>query len=103
MRRGGGGLVTALRSLVLHHDVTWIASALTDEDRVVASEHAGVSFDEPPYRVQLVPHDEAAFDWYYNVAANPTLWFLQHYMWGLPYAPDVDSACTTRGSTATCR
>jgi trehalose 6-phosphate synthase len=94
-RRGGGGLVTALRSLVLHHDVTWIASALTNEDRVVASEHGGAPFaetwrDGSPYRVQLVPHDEAAFDWYYNVAANPTLWFLQHYMWGLPYAPDLD-------------
>jgi trehalose 6-phosphate synthase len=35
-RRGGGGLVTALRSLVAHHDVTWIASAMTDEDRAVA-------------------------------------------------------------------
>jgi len=94
-RRGGGGLVTALRSLVLHHDVTWIASALTDEDRAVASEHEGAPFEETwrdgsPYRVQLVPHDETAFDWYYNVAANPTLWFLQHYMWGLPYAPDLD-------------
>ena len=94
-RRGGGGLVTALRSLVLHHDVTWIASALTDEDRAVALEHGGAPFDETwrdgsPYRVQLVPHNVAAFDWYYNVAANPTLWFLQHYMWGLPYAPDLD-------------
>lgn len=94
-RRGGGGLVTALRSLVLHHDVTWIASALTDEDRAIGSEHGGAPFaetwrDGSPYRVQLVPHDETAFDWYYNVAANPTLWFLQHYMWGLPYAPDVD-------------
>jgi trehalose 6-phosphate synthase len=94
-RRGGGGLVTALRSLVLHHEVTWIASALTDEDRVVAAEHGGAPFGETwrdgsPYRVQLVPHDPAAFDWYYNVVANPTLWFLQHYMWGLPYAPDID-------------
>jgi trehalose 6-phosphate synthase len=94
-RRGGGGLVTALRSLVLHHDVTWIASALTDEDRVVADAHGGAPFDESwrdgsPYRVQLVPHDPAAFDWFYNVVANPTLWFIQHYMWSLPYAPDVD-------------
>jgi trehalose 6-phosphate synthase len=94
-RRGGGGLVTALRSLVLHHDVTWIASALTEEDRVVAGEHGGAPFDESwrdgsPYRVQLVPHDPAAFDWYYNVVANPTLWFIHHYMWSLPYAPDVD-------------
>ena len=40
-RRGGGGLVTALRSLVAHHDVTWIASAMTDEDRAVAEEAGG--------------------------------------------------------------
>ncbi|HZS25233.1 MAG TPA: trehalose-6-phosphate synthase [Gaiellaceae bacterium] len=94
-RRGGGGLVTALRSLVVHHDVTWVASALTDEDRAVSQEHGGEPFDETwrdgsPYRVQLIPHDPTAFDWYYNVAANPTLWFLQHYMWGLPDAPDLD-------------
>ena len=41
-KRGGGGLVTALRSLVQYHDVTWIASAITDEDRRVAGE----TFDE---------------------------------------------------------
>ena len=40
-RRGGGGLVTALRSLVSHHDVTWIASAMSDEDRAVAVEAGG--------------------------------------------------------------
>src|SRR5206468_4545514 len=94
-RRGGGGLVTALRSLVAHHDVTWIASAMTDEDRVVSAEHGGGAFEETardgsPYRVRLVAHDASAYDWYYNVVSNPTLWFLQHYMWGLPYAPDVD-------------
>ena len=37
-KRGGGGLVTALRSLVQYHDVTWIASAITEEDRVAAGE-----------------------------------------------------------------
>ena len=40
-RRGGGGLVTALRGFLDHHDVTWIASAMTDEDRVVASDNNG--------------------------------------------------------------
>jgi trehalose 6-phosphate synthase len=94
-RRGGGGLVTALRSLVTRHDVTWIASAMSDEDKVVAEENGGEAFDETwrdgsPYRLRLVAHDPAAYDWYYNVVSNPTLWFLQHYMWGLPYAPDVD-------------
>jgi trehalose 6-phosphate synthase len=93
--RGGGGLVTALRSLVAHHDVTWIASAMSEEDRAVAGEHDGDGFDETArdgsvYRLRLVTHDPNAYDWYYNVVANPTLWFLQHYMWGLPYAPDLD-------------
>jgi trehalose 6-phosphate synthase len=93
--RGGGGLVTALRSLVSHHDVTWIASAMTDEDRTVAEEAGGEAVDEvardgSPYRLRLVVHDEAAFDWFYNVVSNPTLWFLQHYLWPLAYAPDID-------------
>ena len=93
--RGGGGLVTALRSLVAHHDVTWIASAMSDEDSAVAAEHGGDGFEETardgsPYRLRLVAHEPTAYDWYYNVVANPTLWFLQHYMWGLPYAPDLD-------------
>jgi trehalose 6-phosphate synthase len=87
--------VSALRSLVAHHDVTWIASAMSEEDRAVAGEHDGDGFDETArdgsvYRLRLVTHDPNAYDWYYNVVANPTLWFLQHYMWGLPYAPDLD-------------
>jgi trehalose 6-phosphate synthase len=94
-RRGGGGLATALRSLVSRQDVTWIASAMTDEDRVVAAENGGDAFDETsrdgsPYRLRLVAHDPAAYDWYYKVVANPTLWFLQHYLWALAYAPDID-------------
>ena len=94
-RRGGGGLVTALRSFVAHHDVTWIASAITVEDRAVADESGGeaveeVARDGSPYRLRLVAHDPAAYDWFYNVVANPTLWFLQHYLWALAYAPNID-------------
>jgi trehalose 6-phosphate synthase len=94
-RRGGGGLVTALRSLVTHHDVTWIASAMTEEDRAVAGEAEGEAIDEvawdgSAYRLRLIAHDPAAYDWFYNVVANPTLWFLQHYLWALAYAPDID-------------
>src|SRR5919106_240886 len=93
--RGGGGLVTGLRSLVSHHDVTWIASAMSDEDRVVAEEARGEAIEEAagdgsPYRLHLVPHDPSAYDWYYNVVANPVLWFIQHYLWGLASSPDVD-------------
>ncbi len=96
-KRGGGGLVTALRSLVTQHDVTWIGSAMSEEDRAVAAEHGGEAFDETfhdgsPYRLRLVPHDGAAYDRFYNVVANPTLWFIHHYMWGLANEPDLDPA-----------
>ena len=45
-RRGGGGLVTALRGLVRRHAVTWVASALGDEDRAVAAERGGEAVEE---------------------------------------------------------
>jgi trehalose 6-phosphate synthase len=81
-RRGGGGLVTALGPLVARYDVTWVANAMTDEDRVVAAE-AGGAFEETgrdgsPYRLRLVAHEPEVFDRFYNRFANPTLWFLQH-------------------------
>ena len=95
-KRGGGGLVTALRSLVRHHEVTWVASAFGDEDRLVAVEHEGRAFDETwgdgsPYRLRLVAHEPVVYERFYNVVANPTLWFMHHYMWGLAYAPDFDA------------
>src|SRR6476646_10859901 len=81
-RRGGGGLVTALRGLIAHHDVTWIASAMSDEDRAIAAEHDG-SFEETTrdghsYRLRLIAHDSPAYERFYNVVANPALWFVQH-------------------------
>jgi trehalose 6-phosphate synthase len=95
LRRGGGGLVTALRSLVAYHDVTWIASALSEEDVLVAEEADGqaiaqTSRDGSPYQLRLVAHDPQSYDLYYNVVSNPMLWFVQHYLWGLADAPDVD-------------
>jgi trehalose 6-phosphate synthase len=97
VRRGGGGLVTALRSLVTHHNVTWIASAITDEDARVAEEAGGAPMEEhardgSAYRLRLVAHERQAYDWFYNVVANPTLWFLQHYLWDLVHRPNLDRA-----------
>ncbi len=86
-RRGGGGLVTALSALTASRPVSWIASALTDEDAVVAAEGPYVDGN---LRLRLVEHDREEFDRYYNVFANPTLWFIHHYLWSLTLAPDVD-------------
>src|SRR5256884_8620303 len=92
-KRGGGGLVTALRGLVSHHDVTWIASAISDEDRNVARETIDeTARDGSTFRLRLVAHDESAYDWFYNVVSNPMLWFLQHYLWELAYTPSLDIA-----------
>ena len=94
VRRGTGGLVTALIGLASHRDVTWVASAMTDEDVHVAEEHDGKPFpvtapggDE--YRVKFVSSDPEAWDRFYNIIANPMLWFIQHYLWDLSNAPDI--------------
>ncbi|HSO01126.1 MAG TPA: trehalose-6-phosphate synthase, partial [Gaiellaceae bacterium] len=91
-KRGAGGLVTALAPLVSHHDVTWIASALSDEDRAVAAEGPvdEVAHDGSPYRLRLVDHEPDAYDRYYNVVANPALWFVQHGLWALKHEPERD-------------
>ena len=92
--RGTGGLVTALIGLASHRDVTWIASAMTDEDGAVAEEHGGRPFPvEAPgggiYNVKLVVSDPDAYDRFYNITANPMLWFIQHYLWDQSNAPDI--------------
>src|SRR3954451_22047049 len=92
VRRGGGGLVTALSGLVSHRDALWIASAMTDEDVAVSEERGGpvdLSIDGIDYRVLLVDSDGEAYDRFYNVIANPILWFIQHYLWDLSNAPDI--------------
>jgi trehalose 6-phosphate synthase len=94
-RRGGGGLVTSLRSLITQQDVTWVASAISPEDHVVALEGGNEPLEEragdgAPYRLRLVSHDPQAYDLYYNVVSNPILWFAQHYLWGLVESPNID-------------
>ena len=84
--------MTALSPLVSQHEVTWIASALSEEDRAVAA--AGrveeTARDGSSYRLRLVAHDPAAYDLFYNVIANPALWFVQHGLWALKREPEAD-------------
>ncbi len=93
VHRGGGGLVTALTGLVAARGGLWIASAMTDEDVVVAREADGepvaVELGDNSYDVLMVESDPQAYDRFYNVIANPILWFVQHYLWDLSNAPDI--------------
>jgi trehalose 6-phosphate synthase len=94
IKRGTGGLVTALIGLATHREVTWIASAMTEEDVVAAEENGGRPFpvsmpDGSEFKVKLVASDPQAYDRFYNIIANPMLWFIQHYLWDLSNAPDI--------------
>lgn len=69
---------------------------MSEEDRAVGAERGGSFVEETAdgasYRLRFVSHDPATYDRFYNVLANPTLWFLQHYLWGLGSAPDFGPA-----------
>src|SRR5947207_362719 len=94
IKRGTGGLVTALIGLASHRPVTWVASAMTAEDVTAAELHGGGPFpvttpDGDEYRVKLVASEAHAYEGFYNIIANPMLWFIQHYLWDLSNAPDI--------------
>jgi trehalose 6-phosphate synthase len=94
VKRGTGGLVTALTGLASHRDATWIASAMTDGDIEQARLQKGKPFTaQSPagieYQVRLVESEPEAYDRFYSIFANPMLWFIQHYLWDLSNAPDV--------------
>ena len=94
VKRGTGGLVTALTGLASHRDATWIASAMTEGDIAKARDQAGKPFiaQSPAggeYHVKLVESEPDAYDRFYSIFANPMLWFVQHYLWDLSNAPNI--------------
>jgi trehalose 6-phosphate synthase len=94
IQRGSGGVVTALMGLASHREAIWIASAMTDQDAEASRRAGGRSFPvQAPsgqeFQVRLVVSDPQAYDRFYNVVANPMLWFIQHYLWDLSNAPDI--------------
>jgi trehalose 6-phosphate synthase len=92
-RRGGGGLITALRDLVRHaEDVTWVCAANTDEDRAAARDEPYTTIEVAPghsCRLHLLDIEPEVHHAFYAIIANPLLWFIQHYMWDHACAPDI--------------
>jgi trehalose 6-phosphate synthase len=96
-RRGGGGLVSALRGLVGAHDVTWVVCAISPEDRAVAAEQDGAALDETdaagnPFRLRFAEPTPADYAAMYGEIANPLLWFIQHGLYAAGEEPVVSSA-----------
>jgi trehalose 6-phosphate synthase len=90
--RGSGGLVTALSGLCRYTDVAWIACAQTEADTTWGEGSVTLADGGNAIRVQFLSPETSAYDGYYNVIANPLLWFLQHSMWDIPRAPLIDRA-----------
>lgn len=94
-QRGGGGLVTALLGLARHVEAVWVASAQTEADRAWREGRLPLGEEAPNeanIRVRFILPEPESYEGYYNVIANPLLWFLQHSMWDFGRAPTIDSS-----------
>jgi trehalose 6-phosphate synthase len=94
-KRGTGGVVTAVSAVSRYTDPIWVAAAMSpgDRQRHQIAEQSGESIitpDASDFRIRFVVMDEDVYDLYYNHISNPLLWFLQHYLWDTPRAPDID-------------
>lgn len=88
--RGSGGLVTALVGLARQVDATWIGCARTDADMEWERGEVALWKNQETLGVHFLSPEPAAYEGYYNVIANPLLWFLQHSMWDIPRKPVID-------------
>ncbi len=92
-QRGGGGLVTALMGLCQNATrTTWIACAQSDADAAWQNGDMQLLDSLGDLQLQFLSPEESAYEGYYNVIANPLLWFLQHRMWDTPRSPIINRA-----------
>lgn len=91
-QRGSGGLVTALKDIVGEINATWISCAMTEEDAEFKEGMVSLAEAGEEIVVKFVAPGKEEYEGYYNVIANPLLWFLQHSMWNLPNSPIIDQA-----------
>lgn len=87
-RRGGGGLVSGLAPLIDDGRATWIAAALSDDDRRAAAAGLPQADGQPIHLIDVAPDD---FDRYYDVVSNETLWFMHHGLFDLTRSPVFDA------------
>jgi len=89
-KRSAGGLVTALSGLARQIDATWISCASSEEDSLWGVGNVNLLENGESINVKFLTPPDEAYEGYYNVIANPLLWFLQHSMWDVPHYPVID-------------
>ena len=99
LRRGGGGLVTALLTVAEATAAPWVACARTPAERRLAASGRPATVSLPhrehPLSIHYANPDEEAYHGYYSVIANPLLWFIQHYLWDVTHEPVIDEGYWT--------
>jgi trehalose 6-phosphate synthase len=90
IRRGSGGLVTALSGLAGQIDAAWISCASTSEDKTFQEGEIPWQKNGETLHIRFINPSFEAYNGYYNHIANPLLWFLQHSMWNVPHQPVID-------------
>jgi trehalose 6-phosphate synthase len=88
-KRGAGGLVSGIGPIAAEGDVTWLAAAMSDDDRAAASD--GVT-EADGFRVRLLDIDPELFRLAYDVVSNEVLWFAHHGLWDLTREPAFDGS-----------
>lgn len=93
-QRGAGGVVTALLQATQLVPATWVATAMTDGDRIVAERADSDLLKVPDHEisVRFVTVPPTVYQRHYYVFCNPLLWFLQHMMWNTPRTPNIGRA-----------
>lgn len=93
MRRGSGGLVSGLATVAEATSAAWVACARTPAERERAATGAAVRVSPgggAGIEIHYAAPSPDAYRRYYSVIANPLLWFLHHYLWGLVDEPLID-------------
>src|SRR5256714_11589994 len=94
--RGGGGLVTGLTSALQLTGGLWVASAMSDGDRLMTERSPGgrieVLDEDAKYHVRYLNVPPERFDRYYNVISNRILWFIHHYLFDVARSPRFGGA-----------
>jgi trehalose 6-phosphate synthase len=90
MRRGGGGLVSALAEL--GDDILWVCATLSDADRAAARREPDGRLNVPGFAaVRMLDIPAGTFHRAYNAVANSTLWFVHHMLYDTPNKPHFDA------------
>jgi trehalose 6-phosphate synthase len=93
-RRGLGGLVTGLTGSLQSTGGLWVASTMTDGDRLMAERspegRIEVLTEDAKYHVRYLSIEPATFASFYDVISNRVLWFVHHSLFDLAYTPRFD-------------